>query len=184
MDEYANQLPAPRDQPRRPQGDYPVIVRLVHTDLSEEWGQVTPSGGQQPRSWQAGNNSPEIHDQPLTSGCQSTTSPASSAAQPPPNRNAMVDDPKLSDFGLSPRHFRLGPHRQLIETVTPGMPQRPTASGIRARGRVHRPSPPLDLWPVAGSLVGGSLKVARHGFLTTRSDRAPPTEHDAWHRAR
>lgn len=76
--EYATQLPPPRDQPRRPQGDYPVIVRLVHTDLSEEW-----------RPGRAVRWTPTA----VLAGWQ---------------QSAVVDEPKLSDFGLSPRHFRLG----------------------------------------------------------------------------
>jgi len=31
-----------------------------------------------------------------------------------------MERPELSDFGLSPRHFRLGPHRELIE-LSPAM---------------------------------------------------------------
>lgn len=34
---YSNQIAAPKNQPRRPQGNFPVIVRLVHQDNSEEW---------------------------------------------------------------------------------------------------------------------------------------------------
>jgi len=49
VQQYSNQIPAPQDQPRRPQGSYPVIIRQVRTDLSEEWRsgsaiRWTPSG--------------------------------------------------------------------------------------------------------------------------------------------
>lgn len=37
VQEYANEVPAPKDQPRRPQGSYPVILRLVLSDGSEQW---------------------------------------------------------------------------------------------------------------------------------------------------
>lgn len=38
MDRYANQMDAPRKQPLRPAGiNYPVIIRLVLVDASEEW---------------------------------------------------------------------------------------------------------------------------------------------------
>lgn len=55
VQQYSNEVPAPKDQPRRPQGSYPVIVRLVVADGSEEW---RPSNASRwtatavPASWQ------------------------------------------------------------------------------------------------------------------------------------
>lgn len=55
--EYVNRLNPPHDQRLRPQGSYPVILRLVLPDGSEEWRlgnafRWTP-GGAVMVSWQA-----------------------------------------------------------------------------------------------------------------------------------